>query len=73
MAKRKVRVCAHCEWIFRSHSPECPICRFGSYGAWGLYGSKAYKYLKTQKLWKDRKLMCYESELDREIISRRIK
>jgi len=45
--------------------PSCPQCSFGSYGARYVYGDKAYKYAKTQKPWKDRKMFDYEMKLDR--------
>lgn len=64
-----LRTCASCEWIFKveNSDPTCPKCRFGSYGARYVYGSKAYTYAKTQKPWKDNKMLRYGMELDREI------
>lgn len=61
----KVRVCASCEWIFRwKGGPECPKCGFGSYGARFVYGDAAYRYLLTQKPWKEKKLNEYIDELN---------
>jgi hypothetical protein len=41
------------------------MCGFGSYGARYVYGDKAYKFEKTQKPWKDKKLTDYELKLDK--------
>ena len=62
-----IRVCASCEWVFKSTDPTCPKCAFGSYGARFVYGNKCYAYLKNQKPWKDRKLVDYERKLNSEI------
>jgi len=63
-----LRVCASCEWIFKVTEHEmCPKCGFGSYGARYVYGDKAYRYAKTQKPWKDKKLRRYKIELDEQI------
>lgn len=64
-----LRTCAHCEWIFKmkDNNPSCPKCGFGSYGARYAYGDAAYRYAKTQKPWKDRKMFDYEMKLDEEI------
>ena len=63
-----VRVCASCEWVFRSkNDPECPKCGFGSYGARFVYGDAAYRYLVNQKPWKDKKLNKYIDQINGEI------
>lgn len=64
-----LRICAHCEWIFRAknNGPVCPKCQFGSYGARYVYGDKAYTYARTQKPWKDKKMFSYEMKLNKEI------
>lgn len=60
-----LRVCASCEWIYKTDTmAECPLCQFGHYSAHYVYGRRAYKYLKTQKPWKDKKLMEYMRWLD---------
>lgn len=62
------RVCASCEWVFKTlNNPSCPLCGFGSYSAHYVYGKKAYRYAKTQKPWKDKKLSAFEAKLDRKI------
>lgn len=73
-----LRVCASCEWIFKTterdeegfagESPfTCPKCGFGSYGARSVYGDSCYRLAKTQENWKSRKLDRYEHDLDEEI------
>lgn len=67
----KLRVCAHCEWVFKAEekNPGCPQCKFASYSARYVYGNTAYSYAKNQKPWKERKMTYYEIELD-EMIER---
>lgn len=67
-----LRTCARCEWIFKAENndPTCPKCQFWSYSARYVYGDRAYTYAKTQKPWKDRKLVDYEMKLNREIQAR---
>ena len=60
-----LRVCASCEWIFKSKDPTCPKCQFGSYGARFVYGNKAYQYAITQKFWKEKKLFKYDMQLEK--------
>lgn len=62
----ELRTCASCEWVFKAkdNDPTCPMCGFGSYGARYVYGNKAYRYSKTQKPWKDKKMQKYEWELN---------
>ena len=64
-----LRTCASCEWIFKAENnePTCPKCQFGSYGARYVYGDMAYKYEKTQKPWKEKKLATYEMKLNKKI------
>ena len=64
-----LRTCAHCEWIFKmeNNCPLCPKCGFSPYGARYAYGDKAYRYAKSQKPWKDRKMNDFEMKLDKEI------
>lgn len=64
--KAKLRVCASCEWIF-TDGVTCPKCQFGSYGARYVYGNKAYRYVKSQKPWFDRKVADYSVKLLQEI------
>lgn len=72
--KAELRVCASCEWIFK-YDPEgglyndggCPKCGFAHYGARFVYGDKAYQYAKSQKPWREKKLVRYEAQLDEEI------
>lgn len=72
--KTTLRICASCEWIFNS-SPtdddpkgvECPKCKFGSYTAHYVYGRNAYRYVKSQLPWKNKKMFEYESKLNVEI------
>ena len=65
----KLRACASCEWIYKVENGDigCPKCGFPSYSAHYVYGKKAYKYAKTQKPWKDRKMDKYEMKLNEEI------
>lgn len=69
MIYAKLRVCASCEWVFKSDlkSYECPKCGFASYGARYVYGKAAYRIAKTQEKWMDKKMFAYETELLREI------
>ena len=64
-----VRVCASCEWIFKSKNPQCPKCNFGSYAAAKVYGKKAYDFIYSQEPWKERKLLNHSLQLDREIVA----
>lgn len=72
MKSANLRVCMHCEWVFRKDltgSPSCPKCEWPSYGARCVYGDRAYVYEKTQKPWKKRKISALSAELDRIIRS----
>ena len=60
-----LRVCASCEWIFKSKDPTCPKCQFGSYGAYYVYGNSAYRLAISQRYWKERKIHKYSRELDK--------
>lgn len=62
-----LRVCASCEWIFKTGGFTCPKCQFGSYGAYWVYGRKAYTYFKNQHPWKTKKMFAYEMKLNTEI------
>ena len=64
-----LRTCAACEWVFvkKGEDTTCPKCGFVSYGARFVYGNAAYRYARTQKPWKDRKMLNYEIGLNREI------
>ena len=64
-----VRVCASCEWVFKSRNPKCPKCDFGSYAAARVYGKKAYDFIYSQEPWKERKIANYSLQLDREIVA----
>lgn len=60
MSQRAVlRVCASCEWVFRSPSANdgCPECGFGHYGARYVYGDKAYQYERTQEPWIQKQIL----------------
>jgi len=65
-----LRVCASCEWIFSNNDPTCPKCGFGSYGAHRVYGRDVYRYKKTQKPWKDKKMEKYLGKLEDNIRGR---
>lgn len=64
-----LRVCANCEWIFKSQEKDgvviydCPQCGSGSYGARYVYGMKCYGYAENQKPWMAKKLHAHEEEL----------
>lgn len=64
-----LRVCASCEWIFKSNekNQDCPKCGFAHYGARDVYGNKAYRYAKTQEKWIERKMNKYYLELVKEV------
>lgn len=67
-----LRVCASCEWVFRKSEQKdpdegCPQCHFGHYSARYVYGDSAYRYSKTQKPWKDKKMAEFELLLNRTI------
>lgn len=66
--RAKLFVCASCEWIFKHNENGCPKCGFGYYSAHYAYGDKAYRYFRTQKPWKDKKLLDYEVKLNKEIL-----
>lgn len=63
----KLRVCAHCEWIFllskSNEYVDCPKCGFAHYGARYVYGNKAYRYKITQEPWVNKKIDKYFCEL----------
>ena len=59
----KLRVCASCEWIFKSDG-SCPQCGFASYGAHWVYRRKAYKFSETQEPWKIIKRFQHERKLN---------
>lgn len=61
-----LRVCASCEWIFKG-GPGCPQCGFGSYGAHFAFGDAAYRYARTQRPWRERKMAAYSMQLDKQI------
>jgi hypothetical protein len=65
----KLRVCASCEWIYKTPDPfqPCPKCNFVSYGARYVYGDKCYSFLKNQKPWFDKKILDYQIKLEKEI------
>lgn len=68
--KANLRTCASCEWIFSriiGEHPLCPKCGFVTYGARHVHGDNAYRFKKTQKPWKDRRMKDYESQLNQEI------
>lgn len=67
--KAKLRVCCHCEWIYKivDKYESCPKCSWLSYSDRYVYGKKAYKYAKTQEPWKNRKIEEYIFELNKEI------
>ena len=68
--RARLRVCASCEWIFRTAINQgggCPKCGFCHYSARYVYGDKCYQYEITQKPWLDKKIFKYESGLMREI------
>ena len=57
--KKDLMVCASCEYIFSQKefdSVECPVCSFGSYYAVDVYGKAAYRYKKSQKPFRDKKV-----------------
>lgn len=66
-----LRVCSHCEWIFRlTHTDDhlCPKCgNSGSFGAYSVYKNNAYKLAKNQKKWLNRELDKYKAKLQLEI------
>lgn len=62
----ELRVCASCEWIFRTAS-SCPKCGFAHYGARFAYGDKCYRFEHTQKPWMDQKIAEYKHKLMDEI------
>jgi len=65
MYKAKLRVCASCEWIFKTDvETSCPQCGFGHYSAHYVYGNRAYRYAITQEPWKQKRMMKYEDQLD---------
>jgi hypothetical protein len=57
--------CMHCEWIYKGDPGECPKCGWPSYSAHYVYGERAYRYAKTQKPWKDKKMASYEFQLNK--------
>lgn len=67
---KRLRICASCEWLFKSDDPICPKCKFGSYLALYACGQKAYKYFKNQIPWKKKQLINFELKLDKEISKR---
>jgi len=67
----RLRVCASCEWIFKTGDVTCPKCQFGSYGARRVYGQRAYQHAKTQVPWKQKKLNVFQYKLDAEIKAER--
>lgn len=69
MTKPLLRVCASCEWIFKTGGVECPACGFGSYGARWVYGDKCYTYAKTQEPWKNKRMFQKEQEVEKERIT----
>lgn len=62
----KLRVCASCEWIFKSED-SCPKCGFAHYGARFVYGNSCYRFAITQQPWIDRKVAYYVDQLRDEI------
>lgn len=60
--RANLRCCASCEWIYLGHR-DCPKCGFASYGARYVYGKKAYRFLKTQQPWLNKKINHYKFNL----------
>lgn len=74
-ATARLRVCASCEWIFRTDAPRieaCPKCGFGHYSAHYVYGRSAYRHARTQQPWKDKKLLGFEAKLNTILAKREI-
>lgn len=66
----KLRVCASCEWVFKINPLKdegCPKCGFAHYGARYVYGDKAYRFLRTQTPWFNKKIAIYRDKLRKEI------
>lgn len=66
MKSAKLRICASCEWIFRSYDA-CPKCGFGHYGARAVVGDKCYAYETTQEPWINKQVKAYRLKLMLEI------
>jgi len=71
MKPATLRVCMHCEWIYKGDPTRCPLCTWPSYGAHYAYGDKAYRLAITQEPWKKRKLDRLEEKLNAFIERRR--
>ncbi len=66
----KLRVCASCEWIFKSEhseSGDCPKCGFAHYSAHSVYEKAAYTYAITQQPWLNKKITSFTVQLHSEI------